>query len=208
MLVRQALKFDGKIGNNRRSMPYRKCVITVSGCTAPLPCGVVDVLAVVQGECSCDCGVLYDSTYNIMLPYWGEKYYPVLNLAYGLVGFNWTVQDNCLHFDRDIDGQKFTIGYLGYELDADGFPLISENHVVAIEAGLVWDKAKSTIWGVPALRQNGGTIKELERQWHFECSIARELDGAQTPIEKAKWIAGWNNPTIQAVGGDNIYNGY
>lgn len=118
-------------------------VLTIKGCTASLPCDSAFVQGVVLGDCGCDCGELFtnifttattigadiDNTFLLV-----DKSDPNFNSAspFAVSDIRWKVQQGSLIFNKNYDGQKITIQYLGFSTDCDGFPEVMENHVEAL----------------------------------------------------------------------------
>jgi len=57
------------------------------------------------------------------------------------IGPRYEVQDNCIVFKSDFNGDDITVEYLGLVEDDDGFVMVGENHIEAIVAYIMFKYA-------------------------------------------------------------------
>ena len=143
-LASLAEKEIGSAGQYERT----KTVVTICGCVAPIPNDCVLVEVAVMGDFGTDCGNLLaqfcgnQSFTNTTLS--GQAAFLVIDVGSAInetVSFgyrNYTIQNNKIIFDNDLDGQVLTIQYLKFKTDCDGFMEIGENHVEAIREFIIW----------------------------------------------------------------------
>ena len=127
LMTNWALKAEKKIGSYY-GWKKKRAVLDVKGCTAALPIGAMAVQFVVHGDHGCDCEELVGNVSR-----WASSFdassnevflvidYPELGSTTSCYGNDWETQDNKLVFKDNMDGDKVTIQYLGYECDEDGF---------------------------------------------------------------------------------------
>ncbi len=197
LFKRWAVRADERIGSY---YAYKKniCVTTVKDCHAELPCDVVAVLAILIGDYGCDCG----TTFNQVLTH-VHAVGSVVNSSNGFIiqdnavicqPLSWEIQDNQIVFGQNIDGQTITIQYLGYQLDAEGWPLVNQNHSDAIGAYIMKKYAERSTFKISDTKKNENEISRLNREWHRLCRHARAEDGDPSPTERAEMVALVNDP--------------
>lgn len=138
LLHRWAIHAVGLVGHI--NLYTRQAIVrTVVDCTVDLPENSAHVNAVILGDWGTDCSVFNDVTY------YRESEMNYLNSSYvfkwskagdisGLTPFPWSIRDNKLIFDCDINDEYVTIDMLLHELDMDGIPLMNEGDVGVVEA--------------------------------------------------------------------------
>jgi len=103
------------------------------------------------------------------------------------------VQNNKIILDKNYNGQKLTIQYLGLETDCDGFVMISQNHVQAIMWNIIWKyyfqkKAMNSL--------EYGKMNDAKVEWNRECAHARAVDGELTESERDRIVTMLHDPYI------------
>jgi len=183
-------------------------VITITNCTACLPNDAVYVDIAILGDLGCDCddlraivngsGVLnLPSTVGTV-----DNSFLVVDIGSaseggGLIGsINFSIQNNKLIFEQNLDGYSITVQYLAYAVDCDGFMEIGENHVQAIKWYIIWNYL---------YRKNGinsmeyGKMNMAREEWNRECRHARAQDAELTNSQRAKMVGMYANP-VSGVG--------
>ncbi len=102
------------------------------------------------------------------------------------------MQDNCIVFASNMDGQKVTIEYLGLEEDCDGFVMISENHVPAIIEFIMWKFCVRSRFS--QIKMDLADIQMHKQEYNRLVSDARAMDGELTPSERAQCVAMLHDP--------------
>lgn len=123
-------------------------VLTIKDCYAELPNDAMYLQIAILGDLGDCCQDIFDSTCNGItqalltnqsVAATGGFLVVDLNglqstdtsFEYGFVQY--LIQNNKIVFLNNYDGRKVTIQYLGKETDCDGFPLVNENHLEALE---------------------------------------------------------------------------
>lgn len=176
-------------------------VLDVNECKAKLPCGTEVIVGVLLGDCGCDCGLFF----NVGLS--KHKSGKITSLDEGLIvidassgptvttsGLRYTIQNNHLVFEANLDEQKVTVKTLGYKLDNNGFPMINRNHIPAISSFLEWKVAKRNRWKPKAVKFSASELREMERIWEDECADARAKDNLETPSSRDEIALLINDP--------------
>lgn len=185
----------------------QKKVIDIVGCKAEIPCDAVYIQMAVMGaqDCNCDDLSVVVNSMNVQVNSATNKVISPLALdqsgfaifdfnssagCWGIVDFQ--IQNNCIVFATNQDGGKVTIQYLGVQLDCDGFPEISENHVRAIEHYILYRYAlRSRFSSNPMPLNEVGFYKE---EWFRLCKHARADDAELTPTDRMDIVGAINNP--------------
>jgi hypothetical protein len=199
--TRWAVLAEKEIGSKYQYVTKRD-VLTIEHCTACLPSDAVFIQTAILGDFGCDCGDLMANVCGcIGAGAFGGAAGTFLIVDIGVSfdgnirGYvNHTIQNNKLVFDQDFNGKKVTIQYLAIEKDCDGFPLIGENHVLAITWYLMWNYYMGKVNLSP---MEYGKMNKAEQEWHRECSHARAVDGQLTQTERQDIVYGiLHNPYI------------
>jgi hypothetical protein len=203
LLKRWCVEADRDIGSY---YAYKRkiCVLDVNECTAELPCSAVGVLAWINGDHGCDCGLLFKSCYQTGIASGyattglnGFEFVDVVGHqgSCQCIPVGWEIQNNNIVFNKKFPADsKITVQYLGYEEDAEGFPLINENHLTAMSAHMEWRLAKQSRWKPTLKTQNENAIKEMERTWNKKCRQARADDAQPSESERREIVAMVNDP--------------
>ncbi len=181
-------------------------VLTAKGCSMELPCQVVIFGGMIYGDHGCDCGALFDSVYGQLgitkVNPDGSGNFLVVDTASGtrLTKLGGQIIDNTIWFNRDVDGQVFTIRTQDYFVDDDGFVMVNENHVDAISTYLEFRLAKRSRWNKKLGNISESGIRDLKNDWHLACADARadDVDDSEHEIVAAMF----NNPIS---GGYSVY---
>lgn len=210
-----AVRAEKDIGSYYSYKRIRK-VLTISGCRAELPCAAAYLKAAVLGDHGCDCDKLMGSLYS-----WASSVTASSNQVFLLIdqpdtsdqfclgGISWEVQDNSLLFNKNLDGQKVTIEYLGLEEDCDGFVLCNENHVPAIIEFIMWKFCVRSRFSQN--KMDAGDVKEHKYEYFRLASDAKALDATLTDIERAEIVAMLHDPFTGIgldIGMNDNYNGW
>lgn len=152
-------------------------VLTIKNCYAELPNDAMFLQIAIMGDLGDCCNDIFDDTcYGLSKANLsGETFASTagflvvdtgnLNgtdnpLAFGFVQY--LIQNNKIVFMNNYDGQKVTIQYLGLETDCDGFPLINENHLEALEEYCMYKfRRRKVRTGIDV-----GLYRDHKNEWH------------------------------------------
>ncbi len=199
LLTNWAIKAEKKIDSY---YDYDKCICVLDveeGCKVRLPEGAVIVLGMLLGDHGTDCDLVFDRYFSVrnnanlhsingfaVIDYDGGNYNCLVD--------GYEVQDNCIVFNGKISESKITIQYLGYREDKDGFIMINENNVDAIESYLELRRAKRSKWVSDGPKFSRGEIQDLQLKWDNECRNARARSAEPTESERQYMSRLYNNP--------------
>lgn len=174
-----------------------KKILDIHGCKAELPCNAVVLQFAIIGAADCSCNDLRslcstnwfgneikDNTGSIRLDF--NSFLIVDQAIGGGIGLGWNIidyeiQGNKIVFYQNLDGKQVTVQYLGTQLDEDGFPMISQNHVRAITEFIQWRYyVRSKVSSNPLPND---MLMEHKREWMRLCSHARADDAELSPSE-------------------------
>jgi hypothetical protein len=201
LFTRWAVLAEKEIGSYQQYVVKRE-VLTIEHCTACLPSDAVFIQTAILGDFGCDCA---DLMANVCGCIGGGAFgaasgtFLIVDIGTSFNGsirgyVNHTVQNNKLLFQQDLDGKKVTIQYLAQEKDCDGFPLVGENHIMAIAEFIIW---RYYFRKVNLSPMEYGKMNKAEQEWHRECSHARAVDGQLTDSERDNIVYGiLHNPYI------------
>ena len=178
--------------------------IDICGCTAELPSDSVEVYGAILGSHQSNCGNLFNRMYGynstpVRAVYDGGNFLVVdiggtdESCTFGCVPFQY--QDNKLLFDRCVTATHVTIHYKGIVEDCEGFPLVSENHILAIAEYIryCWLKRKRKKSQVDYREMQDSYI-----QWDRLCVHARAEDNMLTPSQRSVIVAMLHDAYSQA----------
>lgn len=180
----------------------KRDVIPITNCTACLPSDAVYVQIALLGDHGTDCADLMNRWCNTMNT---QTNYGTINNTFFVVdvgssqegesvGYGtlpYSIQDNKLVFNRNMDGQSVTIQYLRFKKDCDGFMEVGENHVNAISWFIKWK------YYMRAKKMNSleyGKMNMCKQEWERECAHARAQDAELSLHDKRAISAHWNDP--------------
>lgn len=182
-------------------------VIDICGCTAELPCDVVDVKGAILGEHDPNCGSIFSSKIGGALNVGSNVGNNFIVIDAGSIGettncgvIPYEIQDNKMVFNYEVNQDKMTIMYTGFATDCDGFIKIGENHVAAVSEYIQWK-----YW----TRKRGKTgseeraMNKAEMEWDRLCAHARALDSELTETERMEIAELYNDP----YAGRGLYKG-
>lgn len=185
--------------------PYSWCkkvtTVTATNCFAKLPTDAMMVRAVVSGDCGCDCSDLVD----------GALAYAFANTTYDssqiflsidvpspgqqiLGSIRYSIHNNALLFNQNVDGQTFTVQYWAMHYDCDKEEMVSENHVEAIVTYLQYKTAARSRFTPNKMEL--GEVEMLKRNWYMLRDNARADDAIINPSDRADIVAMINDPLI------------
>ncbi len=179
------------------SYKRKRAVLTVTNCRAELPCNAAYLKAVVSGDQGCDCGEMFAGLLSD--PQWveegvtlfGSHVFSLVDIPFGGTAFGWysryEIQDNCIVFASNMDGQKVTVEYLGLEEDCDGFVMVSENHKPAIIEFIMWKFCIRSRFS--PIKMELGDLVMHQKEYFRLASDARAIDGELTPVEREACVA-------------------
>lgn len=170
-------------------------VIDICGCTAQLPCDAVEVEGAILGNHSTQCGVLFSNVFST-----GAINNTQVSNSFMVVDIGGTpdsstcirnmvpyaYQDNKLIFSQSLTETHVTIKYKGIVEDCDGFPLVCENHILAIAEYIRYN------WLKRKRKKSQVEYREMQdafMQWDRLCAHARADDNMLTETQKARIVS-------------------
>lgn len=180
-------------------------VLTISNCHAELPNDAMYLQIALMGDHGDCCQDLFDTTCSGLVQanlvnetYASTAGFVVVDLgnlnttdnplAFGLVQY--ILQDNKIVFNANYDGQKVTIQYLGTKIDCDGFPLINENHLEALEEYCMYKFRRRRVkTGIDV-----GLYRDHKNEWHRLAASAKADDLMFNDSERRMIGEMTNNP--------------
>lgn len=219
--MRWALDAEKKIGSY---YGWKKQFIVLTGdkCRVKLPNNCMRVQRMVFGDYGCDCDTLFNNasnwTVNMNSGSFANTGMAAFSLQvdldpsgenFSLYDNKYEVQNNCMVFSHSVDGKKVTIQFLGYELDCDGFLMVSENHILPITAYIKRNIAENSRF--TPIKMEMGDIKRLENDWIELRNQARGEDAELQPHDQKVIAAMLHDPWSgwgQQIYSDNFYSPY
>ena len=182
------------------SLRRKRAVLTVQGCVAPIPCEASFVQGAILGDHGCDCGELFDRCFSgvIVTAMHADNSFLVVdvsendNLSYSRI--KWDVRQGMMVFSDNLNGKKVTIQYLGFDEDADGFPMVSEGHVMAIVAFIMYKYAARSRFSPN--KMDHGDLAHFWKEWMRMCSEARADDAMLSDSDRQEIVAMIHDPYI------------
>jgi hypothetical protein len=182
----------------------KRTVVDIVGCTACLPPDARYVQLAILGDLGEGCDDLYSRTCSL-IPMESATINAstsvssllVVDMGVGFTEFlgsiPHTVMNNQIILNRNLDGKKLTIQYLGYKTDPNGFMMVGENHIQAIMWFIIWRyyfrlKRKSPF--------DYGQMNKAEQEWHRECANARALDNEISDTDREEINRMLNDPFL------------
>lgn len=202
-----AVEADRKIGSYY-SYKKKVVVLDVCDCRAELPCEAVAVLALMLGDHGCNCGTKFHGLFsfintNLSAHNAGSGWIVIDDSGLGHGGFrcgaNYEIQNNQLVFSNNLDGKKVTVQILALEVDAQGFPLINQNHVDAVAQYIEYKNALRTRWNSTENKITESGIMHMEKEWGRKCRWARGDDAEPSESERREITSMINDP-ISGIG--------
>lgn len=181
----------------------KRAVLDIEGCSACLPDDAVFLQRAILGDHGCDCEDLFNTWCNTYqtngLAGLGSDQNSFLIVDIGTTtsyGYSYVaheVQDNKIIFEKNLNGQKVTIQYLGYQYDCDGFLMVNENHLNAITNYICYKyflrkKRKSN--------DDFNSVNHYNREWHRYVADARAKDSELTETDREAIVAMHHDPYI------------
>lgn len=200
--TRWASEAEKQIGSYY-SFKKKHAVLTIKGCTTELPCEASFVQRVLLGDFGCDCEDLFGRILNLspsVISDNTQSGFIVLNVenndlpTCSFSGIRWEVQQNKLVFDSNRDGEKITIQYLGFEVDADGLPMVGENHVEAIVEYIMYKYCTRSRFS--PIKMDHTDVQMHWKEWHRLCSHARAEDAQLSETDRLQIVAMIHDPYV------------
>jgi len=196
-----AVDADRKIGS---FYSYKKkiVVLDVKDCRVKLPCDAVAVLGLLLGDHGCDCGLFFTKAFSLFgAPFRGSMdsasgflVIDALSSNISCTSVKWKIQDNCIVFSGNYNGNKVTIQYLGYQTDDEGWPMVNENHIDAISQYIEYKNALRHRWRPVEYQISENAILQMKREWGRKLRDARADDDEPSLSDKMKISAMINDP--------------
>lgn len=180
------------------SYKRKRAVLDIVGCCAELPCDAAFMKVAVLGDHGCECGELMSSlcSWASTISVASTETFLIIDKpdtdGYCLGGIMWSIQDNSILFNKNLDGQKVTVEYLGLEEDCDGFVMINENHKEAIIEYIMWKFATRSRFS--NLKMDHTDIRTHKMEYFRLASDARATDAMLTESERREIVGLLHDP--------------
>ncbi len=204
LFTRWATLAEKEISSYFQFVKKRK-VIDICGCTAILPCDAYELQCAVLGDmgescedlvgaiCGCGGGTAFSTTAVV-----GS--FLIVDIGFDFTNYlgvlPYVIQNNKVILNQNYDGQKLTIQYLGYESDDEGFLMVGQNHVNAINCYIRYNYHLRRMAKVGATYLDRDLMREAKEEWNRECANARAKDGKPTPSEQIEMANMVSDPLI------------
>lgn len=183
-------------------------VLDVCGCIAELPNDATFLQRAIMGDLGTNCADLFnnlcvglnssgtfssgsiDSTSFLIVDLPANSGNDSGAFSFNLAGHH--VQDNKIIFDVNRDGEKVTVQYLGLEVDADGIPLVGQNHLEAIGEYCMWKFRRRNIRSGIDI----GVARDHERRWHELAGRSRGDDAELSETDRERIVQMLHDPFI------------
>lgn len=174
-------------------------VLDMVDCSAELPCDAAFVQAVVVGDFGCDCTDLFERFFNSISTLTGfssDSTFLVLDSTDQnnaiQTKIKWYVQDGRLRFKTHHNDTKITVQYLGFDVDAQGFPKVLNSHMEAIVEYIMYKYCVRS-------KFSPQKMSDSDRQWHKReydrlCIDARAEDAQISDSERLEIVSMLHNP--------------
>jgi hypothetical protein len=204
LLMKWAVAADWKIGSQSQFKKNIE-VLTVNNCCVDLPCDAVIVAGIAVGDYGCDCGFYFDQVlefYKTSSIETSDDITLTFSWTDGALQFNyvdWAIQGGKIVFPLGLDDDtKITVMYFGYEKDAQGYPLVSDNNIDAIEAYLMLKLVRQKEWKLINTKGNyymsSRAKNEYTRDWNREVRNARAENSGLSSTQLDEISELMNNP--------------
>lgn len=186
-----AVYAEKEIGGLSAITKYK--VLDVCGCVAQLPCDAVEVYGAILGSHESNCGTIFSNVFasSNYTAYPATNNFTVVDVGGSSDGsfcnsVPFGYQDNKLIFNQCLTATHVTIKYKGIVEDCDGFPLVSENHILAIGEYIryKWLKRKRKKSQVEYREMQDSNV-----EWSRLCAHARADDNRLTPSQREHIVA-------------------
>lgn len=209
--IRWAARAEKEIGSYY-SLKKLITVLTVDKYRTEMPCEAQYVQRVLLGDFGCNSYDLFDyicqGNKSISFKQ-TDTFLVVDNPGQGrdvmISPIKWEVQDNHIIFNQNYDKQKVTVQYLGLQTDAEGFPLVCENHIEAIIEYIMYRYAKRSRF--TANKMDASDVDRFLRLWSTLAAEARAVDAEISESDRDSIVAMLNDPISGGYGMEvNMYN--
>jgi hypothetical protein len=111
--------------------------------------------------------------------------------------YSFAIQDNALIFSSNVNQASCEISYWGLALDADGFPLVTENMELAMQAYICWKYSRLYSMKYPA---------DVRREWKddWRLTLMKCRSQPQQDYLLKHLGATWNRFTVNKWGSGNF----
>lgn len=175
-------------------------VLDIKGCTAQLPEDTQLVQYAIHGDHGCDCADLGRkvSTFARSIEATQNEIYIVIDRPdenqIGCSNMYFEVQNNKMVFRSNMDGEKITIQYLGLKEDCDGFLMVSENHIEAINYYIKYRYAQRSRFS--PIKMDLADVAMNKQEYERKVSSARADDAMMSPTERDELVKMLHDPYI------------
>ena len=181
IMVRWAVNAIGRL-NSLANYERKAFVRTVTDCIVELPTYAVHVNALIYGDQGTDCPILNDCKYyrETTIQYDGvDTIFRWDNLEGGTcyqTPYPWSIRNNKIVIDCDVNGDEVTLDLLVHPTDADGLPLMLQEHTDMVVAYLKMKLAEKEQW----TRYRKGKMQRIDIDF---------IDGLGMRFERERKIA-------------------
>lgn len=195
--MRWATRTEKKI-NSKRGYILRSALRTVANCKVSLPEDCVEVLMVLEGDYMDEQGkfsdLYMDSLINDYTDELGIEHYWINLDATTVSPALWEEFGNELMLSSEYDDLEVTIQYKALETDTEGYLVVNESHIDAIEAYLrykIADKYRHILFKKEKILRDGHTyyVEERKNEYHRAIRQARAED---TKLSRKEIYDLWN----------------
>lgn len=207
--TRWAAEAEKEIGSYF-SYKRKRAVLTISNCSAKLPCDAAFVQGALLGDHGTDCAELFKQSFDVAVSLAAEQSdtflvvsVPDPNSTIALSGLKWQAQQGNFVLSHNYDKQKVTIQYLGFSLDDRGLPLICEGHAEAIVEFIMYKFCVRSRFS--PIKMDHSDIQRHYKEWNRLCSHARADDAEISESDRNEIISMIHDPWI-GYGMTNLTN--
>lgn len=199
VMMRWAQKAEKNIGSYS-IYPIKCCTKTIENCRAEIPCNAVRLIpGLIIGEYECDeCMTIFNSAEenNIQVFNYGNEVLYKSNNTSKFMRIDYSIADEHIIFNNshNLNGQKVTFRVRSAAMDCDGFMLVPESHIDAIEAFLILKLAKRSKFLSSEYKISAQDMNSFEYDYHRKVRDARAMDHEMTESEYAALVETINNP--------------
>jgi len=196
----------------------KRCVLTAKTCYLELPSDAVVLLpGILYGDQGTDCESAFSdarcgrliTTAQYPSTFETSATFIAVDGGYENAGknpFDYKVVNNKLYLPKDYDGELFTVEYLGYETDCDGFAMIRESNHEACNYYVQSKLAETTRWRSQEFKMTESVINKLVSTYSFYVRKARSDAGQPTEQEWLQIREMVNNPLTGLFDAYYLYN--
>lgn len=212
-MTRWAIDADKEIGARNTYAPKRKAIKAV-GPYLEIPCDAIFIKPVIvagdhENDSCCDECINAvsgsDEPVVMVASEYGLTYMSVggVRMEYYKRGSGYKIYNRQIRFNCDQNGKVFTISYVGYQTDCDGFPMVRESNLNAIAAYIKYKLADMMKW--TDKKFTAGEMDRMHREYGRQVGKALVAANSTTAEEDQELINMINSPFYRPQISDFIY---